>query len=147
VINELTLRDEIHETSVSDVDTVLNLESDQLRTSPRDDGQTSVRQPRASAQSQTLRRMFDRVSRQKSHHSFQGQIGVRVFAGQRDFRPQVGFPREEVEPSADSGTPDQVVGVEERQNPQNNRIWKSIKLSDSSSFTFSLQTLGRRCRG
>ncbi len=146
MINELTLRDEIHETSVGDVDAVLNFESDQLRTSPRDDGKTSVRQPRASAQSQTLRRMFDRVSRQKSHHSFQRQIGVRVFSSQRDFRPQVGFPRQEVEPSADSGTPDQVVGVEERQNPQNHRIWKSIKLGDSSSFTFSLQTFGRRCR-
>ncbi len=123
--------DEVHDAAVGDVPAVLDLQPPQLGALPRHDGQAPVGDALAPAQTQRLHRGQPAspvaVPGQQPEDGADGEVGVEPRARQRDLLPEVGLPGEEVEPPAHPGAEDQLGGVEEGEDSDDDRIWQQVE--------------------
>ena len=148
---------EVHDAAVGDVAAVLHLQAPQLRAPPRHDGQAPVRQPLAAAERERLHaRQLVRgpglaaargaVPRQQPHDGPQREVGVDPApAGQRDLPPQLGLPGEEVEPPAHPGAQDDLVGVEEGEDPDDDAVGHEVEVAGAADGRRG-RSPRRRCR-
>ena len=116
MVQQLAPGDEIHEASVGDIDTVLDLQPRETGTRPRDDGEAPVGKPRAAVEHEVVEGSSSGVARQQPHDGFEREVGVNVLAGQANTGPQLRVPGEKIKSSRNSRTRHELVCVEERQD-------------------------------
>ena len=117
MINQRTFGQQIHQTTIGDVGTLLNLQPGQIWTPPGQDGQATICQLLAIVHVDRFQVVvLVGIPGEQPDDGLEGQVGVHqsvaVQVDQVDAGPKLGLPGQKVEPPRDPGALDQLVRVE-----------------------------------